>query len=106
MVSDPGRSTSGMYGRMWYRAGRRDKHSTWMMMLDLTKPSHRFYIQHGSELSPVKPIAYADDLVAIMADVSGLQQVSRVVSGFCVICNLTILPTKLRTYCQYRRDGE
>ena len=80
--------------------------ATWMCifdilltMLDLAKLTHRFYIRHGSELSPVKPIAYADDLVAIMADVSGLQQVSRVVSGFCVICNLTILPAKLRTYC-------
>ena len=60
---------------------------------------HRFYIRHGSELSSVKPIAYADDLVAIMTDVSGLQQVSRVVSVFCVICNPTILPAKLRTYC-------
>jgi hypothetical protein len=34
-----------------------------------------------------------------MVDVSGLEQVSRVVSGFCVICNLTILPDKLRSYC-------
>ena len=70
-----------------------------LTMLDLAKLPHSFYIRHGSELSPVKPIAYADDLVAIMADVSGLQQVSWVVSGFCVICNLTILPAKLRTYC-------
>ena len=68
-------------------------------MLDLAKLTHKFYIRHGSEVSPVKPIAYADDLVAIMADVSGLQQVSRVVSAYCVICNLTILPAKLRTYC-------
>ena len=70
-----------------------------LTMLDLAKLTRKFYIRHGSELSPVKPIAYADDLVAIMADVSGLQQVSRVVSMFCVVCNLTILPAKLLTYC-------
>ena len=67
-------------------------------MLHLAKLTRKFYTRHGSELSTVKPIAYADDLVAIMADVSGLQQVSRVVSGFCVVCNLTILPAKLRAY--------
>jgi Reverse transcriptase (RNA-dependent DNA polymerase) len=80
--------------------------ATWMCifdilltMLDLAKLTHKFYIRHGSEVSPVKPIAYADDLVAVMADVQGLQQVSRVVSAYCVISNLTILPAKLRTFC-------
>ena len=79
--------------------------ATWMCildilltMLDLAKLSHKFYIRHGLELSPVKPIAYADNLVAIMADAPGLQQVNRVVSGFCVVCNLTILPAKRKTY--------
>jgi len=28
---------------------------------------------HGLDLSPMTPIAYPDDLVAIMADVDGLQ---------------------------------
>jgi hypothetical protein len=63
-----------------------------LTILELARLTHRFYIKHGSDLSPVKPIAYADELLAAVADVSGLQQVSRVVSGFCVICNLTILP--------------
>ena len=45
----------------------------------------------------MKPIACANDLVAVMANVAGLQEVSGIVSGFCAICNLTILPTKLST---------
>jgi Reverse transcriptase (RNA-dependent DNA polymerase) len=85
--------------------------ATWMClfdilltMLELVRLTNRCYIRHGSEISPVKLIAYADDLLAVMADVEGLQQVSREVSGFCGICNLTILPAKLRTY--YHNFGE
>ena len=85
--------------------------ATWMCvfdilltMIELACLKNDFYIRHGSKISPVKPIAYADDLLAVMADVEGLQQMSRTVSGFCGICNLTILPAKLRTY--YRNFGE
>jgi hypothetical protein len=61
--------------------------ATWMcvfnillMMLEHARLPNRFYIRHGSDISPVKPNAYADDLLAVMADVAELQQVSRVVS--------------------------
>ena len=79
--------------------------ATWMCifdilltMLKLGNMKERFYIRHGSELSAVPPNAYADDLVVVMANVKGLQEVSDIVSGFCAICNLTILPAKLRTF--------
>ena len=32
-----------------------------LTMLELARLPNRFYIRHGSEISPVKPIAYADD---------------------------------------------
>jgi Reverse transcriptase (RNA-dependent DNA polymerase) len=70
-----------------------------LTMLELAHLTNCFYIRHGSEISPVKLIAYADDLLTVMADVAGLQQVSRVVSGFCELCNLSMLPAKLGTYC-------
>jgi hypothetical protein len=52
---------------------------------------------HG-RLSPTPDIAYADDLVSIMATTNGLQAKADIVSGFCIIAGLKLAIGKFRAF--------